>query len=56
MSLTVNKATQSNKAYVHTKRIQMEEKAQLLASEGLDIPDPDAALLAAERTSMPFDD
>ena len=56
MNLSVLKATAQNKAYVHTKRIQMAEKeARYLAEHG-QLPDADAELDTAERNSMPFDD
>ena len=56
MSLSVMKATAQNKAYVHTKRIQMAEKeARYLAEHG-QLPDADAELDTAERNNMPFDD
>ena len=52
----VAKATAQNKAYVHTKRIQMAEKeARYLAKHG-QLPDADAELDTTERNSMPFDD
>ena len=47
LSLSVSKASASNVAYVHTKRLQMAEKTAV---------DPDEALLNADRTSMPFED
>lgn len=56
MRLQLGKATPSNRAYVHTKRLQTAEKERALAEQGIALPDPDAALLAAERTSMPFED
>lgn len=56
MSLTVSKAAPSNIAYVHTKRLQMAQKARQMAEAGVAPPDPDEALQAAERTSMPFED
>ena len=50
------RATPSNRAYVHTKRLQMQQKdAEWLERYGA-LPDPDEALRQAERTSMPFDD
>lgn len=56
LSVNVAKATAVNRAYVHTKRIQMAEKdAAYLAEHGA-LPDPEEELRAAERTSMPFED
>ena len=56
MNLAVLKATAANKAYVHTKRIQMAEKeARYLAEHGA-LPTADEELDTAERNSMPFDD
>ena len=56
MTMSISKATAANRAYVHTKRLQVEEKqARYLAEHGA-LPDPDEELMAAERTSMPFED
>ena len=56
MSVSVLKATGSNRAYVHTKRLQMAEKeARYLAEHGT-LPDADRELDAGERSNMPFDD
>jgi len=56
MSMDVSKATAMNKAYVHTKKIQVEERqARYLAEHGM-LPDPEAELMQADRTSMPFED
>ena len=56
MNMTVSKATAINRAYVHTKRLQVEqEQAHYLEKHG-SLPDPDQELLLADRTSMPFED
>lgn len=56
MSMNLTKATPSNRAYVHTKRMQQQQRdAEYLAEHG--VPrDPDAELDMADRSSMPFDD
>lgn len=56
MAVSIAKATSANRAYVHTKRIQMEEKAAKYLAEHGQLPDPDAELMNADRSSMPFDD
>lgn len=56
MNMTVSKATAMNRAYVHTKRLQVEqEQARYLEKQGA-LPDPEQELLLADRTSMPFED
>lgn len=56
MTMTVSKATAMNRAYVHTKKLQVEEReARYLAQHGA-LPDPEQELMEADRTSMPFDD
>ena len=56
MNMTVSKATAMNRAYVHTKRLQVEqEQARYLEKHGA-LPDPEQELLLADRTSMPFED
>ena len=56
MTVTVGKATPMNRAYVHTKKIQVaEQQAKYLAEHGT-LPDPEQELLEADRTSMAFDD
>jgi len=56
MSMNIAKATAMNRAYVHTKKIQVEEReARYLAEHGV-LPDPEKELMEADRTSMPFDD
>lgn len=47
MVLMSSLATAQNRAYVHTKQLQMHKKG---------IPDPDEALTRGVRSSMPFDD
>ncbi|MBQ8654676.1 MAG: exonuclease domain-containing protein [Clostridia bacterium] len=56
MIMSVSKATAANRAYVHTKRIQMEEKAAKYLAEHGSLPDPDEELMNADRSSMPFED
>lgn len=56
MAVSIAKATAANRAYVHTKRIQMEDKAAKYLAEHGQLPDPDAELMNADRSSMPFDD
>ena len=56
MNMSVGKATAMNRAYVHTKKLQVQEKeARYLAEHGC-LPDPEKELLEADRTSMPFED
>ena len=56
MNMSIGKATAMNKAYVHTKKIQVQEKeARYLAEHGC-LPDPEQELMEADRTSMPFED
>lgn len=49
LTLSINKATASNVAYVHTKHLQNRER-------GLYSRNADEALMNADRSSMPFDD
>lgn len=56
MTISIGKATAANRAYVHTKRIQMEEKQRKYLEEHGHLPDPDEELMNAERSSMPFED
>ena len=56
MSMTLDKATPSNRAYVHTKRLQMQQKDAAYLEETGAMPDLDAELQKADRTSMPFED
>lgn len=56
MGMTIAKATAMNRAYVHTKKLQVQEReARYLAQHG-SLPDPEQELMEADRTSMPFDD
>lgn len=56
MNMTTAFATAANRAYIHTKRIQMAQKeAEYLAAHGV-LPDPEEELLNAERSSMPFEE
>lgn len=56
MAMSVAKATAANRAYVHTKRLQMAQKQERYLQEHGALPDPEEELMTAERTSMPFDD
>lgn len=56
MSMTVSKASAVNRAYVHTKKLQVEEENARYAAEHGAPPDPEKALMEADRTSMPFED
>ena len=56
MSATVAKATTSNRAYVHTKKLQVAQKEAAWLETHAALPDPEEELLHAERTSMPFED
>ena len=56
MSMTLEKATPSNRAYVHTKRLQMQQKDEAYLAENGKLPDMDEELQKADRTSMPFED
>ena len=56
MNMTTAFATAANRAYIHTKRLQVAQKeARYLAEHG-ELPDPEEELMNAERSSMPFDD
>ena len=56
MSMNLAKAAPSNRAYVHTKRIQQQQRdAEYLAEHGHP-RDLEAELAAVERSSMPFDE
>ena len=56
MHMTTAFATAANRAYIHTKRLQVAEKeARYLAEHGA-LPDPEEELMNAERSSMPFED
>lgn len=56
MAITVSRAAPSNRAYVHTKQLQVEMKNAEWLETHESLPDPDEELRAAERTNMPFDD
>ncbi len=55
MSRTTAPATSANVAYVHTKQLQMRERAARYLEEHGALPDPDEELLNADIASMPFD-
>lgn len=56
MHMTTAFATAANRAYIHTKRLQVAEKeARYMAEHGA-LPDPEEELMNAERSSMPFED
>lgn len=56
MNMTTAFATAANRAYIHTKRLQVAEKeARYLAEHGA-LPDPEEELMNAERSSMPFEE
>ena len=56
MSMTLSKAAPSNRAYVHTKRIQMRERDAEYEAEHGHPRDLEAELARVERSSMPFED
>ena len=56
MNLSVAKAAPSNCAYVRTKRLQVAERVQRYQQLHGKAPDPEEALLNADRSSMPFED
>lgn len=56
MSASICKATASNRAYVHTKKLQVQEKQERYVMEHGQLPDPDDDLMNADRSSMPFED
>ena len=51
MSVSCAKATKPNIAYIHTKQLQLEQRR----AAGL-LPDPEKALMNADRSSVPFED
>ncbi len=55
MRRTVSRATPGNIAYVHTKQFQNQQRETAWLAEHDSLPDPEEALLHAERTNMPFD-
>jgi hypothetical protein len=56
MSMNLSKAAPSNKAYVHTKRLQMQQRDAEYEAEFGKPRDLDAELSMADRSSMPFED
>ena len=51
MNMSASKAAPSNVAYIHTKALQVEERR----ARGV-LPDPEQALLNADRSSVPFEE
>jgi hypothetical protein len=56
MSMTLAKAAPSNRAYVNTKRIQMQQRDAEYEAEHGHPRDLDQELQMVERSSMPFED
>ena len=56
MSMTLSKAAPSNRAYVNTKRIQMQARDVEYEQEHGHPRDLDKELQMVERSSMPFED
>jgi len=56
MSMNLSKAAPSNRAYVHTKRLQQQQRDAEYEAEHGHPRDLEAELAAADRSSMPFDD
>lgn len=56
MSRSVSPATAANVAYVHTKKLQMDQRAARYLEEHGTLPDPDEEIMTAERSNMPFED
>ena len=56
MSMNLAKAAPCNRAYVHTKRMQMQQRDAEYEAEHGHPRDLDAELAAVERSSMPFDE
>ena len=56
MSMNLAKAAPSNRAYVHTKRVQQQKRDAEYEAEHGHPRDMDAELTMAERSNMPFDD
>lgn len=52
---TVTRATPGNVAYVHTKQFQNQQREAAWLEAHDSLPDPEEALLHAERSNMPFD-
>ena len=55
MTVRTGKAGPADSAYVHTKLLQIRNREEKLAAQGI-VPDPDRELREAERSSMPSDD
>ncbi len=56
VSMSLSKAAPSNKAYVHTKRIQMAQRDAEYEAEHGHPRDLEEELMMADRSSMPFED
>ena len=56
MTMNLSKAAPSNRAYVHTKRIQQQQRDAEYEAEHGHTRDLEAELAVADRSSMPFDD
>ncbi len=56
MSMNLSKAAPSNRAYISTKRVQMQARDAEYEAEHGHPRDLDAELRAVERSSMPFED
>ena len=56
VSFSVSKAAPSNVAYVHTKRLQVQQREEQYAQRYGHAIDYDEALLNADRSSVPFED
>ncbi len=56
MSMNVAKANPSNRAYISTKRVQMQQKDTEYEQQHGHPRDLDAELIQVERSSMPFED
>ena len=56
MTMNIAKAAPSNRAYVHTKRIQQQQRDAEYEAEHGHPRDLEAELANADRSSMPFDD
>lgn len=56
MHMTVARASAMNRAYVHTKKLQVEQRNAAYLQEHGCLPDPEVELMQADRTSMPFED
>lgn len=56
MTMNLSKAAPSNRAYVHTKRLQQQQRDAEYEAEHGHPRDLEAELANADRSSMPFDD